>query len=96
MTEMYCTRCGVWRDVRRDAFLWLFVRRAQLGVHILEVLFQRVLLVKLNHLLRQVGGKGGATDKRKKHFIECEMWFCWRKFGDSLIHNIGSSLACFF
>ncbi len=33
--------------------LWLFVRCAQSGVHVLEVLLQRVVLVKLNQLLTQ-------------------------------------------
>lgn len=51
-TELYCTWSGVGRGARGVAFFWLFERYAQHGVHLLEVLLQRVLLVKLNQLLQ--------------------------------------------
>lgn len=52
LTELYCTWSGVGRGARRVAFFRLFERCAQHGVHLPEVLLQRVLLVKLNQLLQ--------------------------------------------
>lgn len=64
VTVMYCTWRGVRRVVRRVAVLWLFIRRTQRGVHLLEVLLQRVLLVKLDHLLTQEREGGGGRGER--------------------------------
>lgn len=71
-TEVYCTWCGVWCVVRRVAFLRLFVRRTQRGVHILEVLFQRVLLVKLNQLLKQE-----EEEEHEQHIIDVRCGLRW-------------------
>lgn len=59
---MYSTWCGIQRVVRRVALLRLLERCSQRGVHILEVLLQRVLLVILNHFLTE----GGKYQKEKE------------------------------
>lgn len=84
--------CLTWRGVRRVvrrvarhfALLWLFVRRTQRGVHLLEVLLQRVLLVKLDHLLTQETEGGGGRGEKREHRETAARW----DLGGNKVHNV--------